>query len=126
MGQNGTKLHLIEPDAIAICKMNMKTTEFAEVDAAQTVRAFAEQEVAEDQERMTGYTIRPDSWVEHTVGGMPAISFIADFENQNKPMVDYRTYVKGDRLVGWFIAACEPTTSNYQDLTRPDHRNPRG
>lgn len=115
-GLDAISLQVVETDAVAFCGIHIRTVESAEIDPAKSMREQAEGKVAEKQKRIKGYTVRPDSWNEHTIGGMPAISFIADFENQSKAKVEYRTYVLGDRLVGRFKVVCD--TDDF-DTTKP-------
>ncbi len=49
-----------------------------------------------------GYVVKPKSWKEHKVAGLPAASFLADYEDK-EPMVEYRTYILGKGHVYWFV-----------------------
>ena len=53
------------------------------------------------------YTIRKDSWKDQTVSGLPAASFIADYQDKGKTMVEYRTYIQSKSLVYWFVFRIE-------------------
>ena len=41
------------------------------------------------------------------IGGLPASTFIADFEDKNKEMVEYRVYILGRSHVYWFVFRTE-------------------
>jgi tetratricopeptide (TPR) repeat protein len=54
-----------------------------------------------------GYTIRNNSWKDLTISGLPAVSFVADYQDKGKAMVEYRTYIHGKSLVYWFVFRIE-------------------
>jgi len=53
------------------------------------------------------YTVRPESWADLTVAGMPAAGYAADYEDKGKAMVEYRTYILGESMVYWFVFRIE-------------------
>jgi|GEM_PF-2309673 len=54
------------------------------------------------------YVMRPDSRIQMTVGGLPAVRYIADYtEEGDKPMVEYRTYIAGKGMIYWFVFRIE-------------------
>jgi hypothetical protein len=53
---------------------------------------------------LKNYTPRPDSRTEIKAGGLPAVRFAADYLGEDqKPMVEYRTYIMGKGLIYWFV-----------------------
>ena len=52
---------------------------------------------AEDRvKNFKNYKIRSDSWTPRQINGVEALSVIADFEEMNRPMVEYLTLLKQD------------------------------
>jgi hypothetical protein len=54
--------------------------------------------------------VRPESRTELTVSGASAQRFIADFEADGKPMVEYRTYILAPSGLFWFTFRSERDT----------------
>jgi hypothetical protein len=50
-----------------------------------------------------GYTVRPESWSAPTVGGLPAARFVADYQDKDVAMVEYRTYILGPAAAYWLV-----------------------
>ncbi|NLX24113.1 MAG: tetratricopeptide repeat protein [Phycisphaerae bacterium] len=67
-----------------------------------TARSVAEKDIKTLQGFFKGYAVKPESWKEHKVAGLPAASFVADYEDK-EPMVEYRTYILGKDRVYWFV-----------------------
>ena len=53
------------------------------------------------------YTVRPDSRKSLSVNEMPAMTFAADYTNEGKAMVEYRTYIMGKGRIYWFVFRVE-------------------
>jgi len=49
------------------------------------------------------YTVRPDSWKSPATGDLQPVSYAADYDDQGKAMVEYRTYILGKATVYWFV-----------------------
>jgi hypothetical protein len=70
-----------------------------------------------------GYTVRPASWADVKVGGLPAARYEADYRDKNRDMVEYRTYIVGSRMIYWFVfrvekdafAGMKPTIDKIMD-----------
>ncbi len=91
-----TKIHLIDPDAAAMSVMNAASLELTEIDVDKPLREYAQDRVSIAQKRQEGYTVRPDSWVERSINGRSAVSYVADYLERGQVMVEYRTYVLGE------------------------------
>lgn len=80
-------------------------------DGAQAGTITVQQVVDGDIHTLKGYfknyTVKPGTRVEHKVSGLPAQTFAADYEFQNKSMVEYRTYILGKQNVYWFVFRVE-------------------
>ena len=68
-----------------------------------TPRNTAEQDVAVVERFFEGYTVRPKSWTERKLSGLPAAQYVADYKQDGRDMVEYRTYALGDKTVYWLI-----------------------
>ncbi len=72
-----------------------------------SARQVAEGDAAALKGFFKGYTIRPESWSELEISGMPAASYAADYQHEGKDMVEYRTYMLGKSTVYWFVFRIE-------------------
>jgi hypothetical protein len=53
------------------------------------------------------YVPRAESRQNHTVAGMPAITYTADYKDDDKAMVEYRTYTMDKTMIYWFVFRTE-------------------
>jgi hypothetical protein len=53
------------------------------------------------------YALRPDSRKSISVDGMPAMTYTADYVDDDKAMVEYRTYIAGKGMIYWFVFRVE-------------------
>ena len=104
---DATKIFLIDPDGAAMVVLNAGALELTRIDVDKPVRAYAQDEVSKSQQRREGYTVRPDSWVERSINGRSAVSFVADYIDKGKAMTEYRTYVLGDATLSRLRVFCE-------------------
>jgi len=51
-----------------------------------------------------GYTYRPDRVQKTTIGGQPALSAVADYVRAGRRMVEYLTWVDGEKSRALFVA----------------------
>lgn len=56
---------------------------------------------------LAGFKLRPEGRMELKVSGVSAQRFIADFETDDKPMVEYRTYILAPSGLFWFTFRTE-------------------
>jgi tetratricopeptide (TPR) repeat protein len=61
---------------------------------------------------LPGFVLRPETRVKLVVSGASAQRFIADFEADNKPMVEYRTYILAPSGLFWFTFRAERAIFN--------------
>jgi len=102
-------VHLIDPDATAINLLDVDTLESLELNAGQTPREMLEPHLDKMAQHRADFTIREDSWVEHTVGGRPAVSLTADFiDQQGNPKIGYITAVAGETTLTKFKIVSSP------------------
>ncbi len=102
-------VHLVDPDATAMNLLDVDTLESLELNASQTPREMLESHLKRMAQHRADFKTRDDSWVEHTVGGRPAVSLYADFVDQGKPVVVYITAIAG-----------ETTLTKFKTLTTSD------
>ncbi|HSW44833.1 MAG TPA: HEAT repeat domain-containing protein [Phycisphaerae bacterium] len=72
-----------------------------------SVRKVAEGEIRVLKDHFKDYTVRKDSWQDLRVADLPAARFIADYQNDGKNMIEYRTYIVGKQAVYWFVFRIE-------------------
>jgi len=72
-----------------------------------SARAAAQGDIETLKGFFKGYTVRADSWAEQKVAGLPAARYVADYQDEGKPMVEYRTYILGKSMVYWFVFRIE-------------------
>ncbi|MCC7204934.1 MAG: DUF3108 domain-containing protein [Phycisphaeraceae bacterium] len=71
-----------------------------------TPRKVAEADIGTLKGYFKNYVVREASWKESTIGGLPAASYVADYTDKGKDMVEYRTYLLG-KQVYWFVFRIE-------------------
>ncbi|MBN1341133.1 MAG: DUF3108 domain-containing protein [Phycisphaerae bacterium] len=82
-----------------------------------SVRAIAEAEVQRVGSALSGYKVRPDSWAEAKVAGLPSISCVADYTDKDVEMVEYRTYILDRSMLYWL--ECRTAKSECESV-RPE------
>ncbi len=102
-GRYKFKLHLLPPELKAWCQLA--------ADEAGTLvtsaRKVAEGEIKGLEGALKGYTVRANSWSEQKRSGMPTATYVADYQDEGKDMVEYRTYLLGKSMVYWFVFRIE-------------------
>ncbi|MDD5705654.1 MAG: tetratricopeptide repeat protein [Kiritimatiellae bacterium] len=75
--------------------------------AANTGTPSAKTVAEKDIEVLRGffkeYAVRPDSWREAAIGGVPAATFAADYDDNGAKKVEYRAYLVDKSCVYWFV-----------------------
>jgi hypothetical protein len=103
---------LLDPEEYAINFVGVwkKTkADDEQADGKKAVRAFAEQAVATRVKEIKNYKIRPDSWKEFTVGGLPAVSVIGDYMLVQQKKSDYSVQVFGKTTKAQMrVSSCDP------------------
>ena len=67
------------------------------------IRKIAEKDADMVKGFLKGYKIRPDGWTAPEVAGMPGARYVADYEENGKRKIEYRTYLLGESAVYWFV-----------------------
>lgn len=99
-------LQMLPPELKAkatLCSMKMGTMSMPVLDS----RGSAEMDITTLKGVHQVYTVREDSWTDLEVGGIPAVSYIADFLDKDRNMVDYRIYVAKKPDLYWFVFVVE-------------------
>ncbi len=98
--------NLLDPEAEAISVLRGRPAEILrehEVDH----RALAKRRVKKRTQIWKDFKVRSDSWTERTISGHPGISFIADFIDRDKKMVQYYVCSLGESTAVEFITNIE-------------------
>jgi tetratricopeptide (TPR) repeat protein len=100
-------VHFLDPQMVA--QSTLRTEKVADLKPAEqkSVRAWAEAGAAELGRTQKNFKTRPDTWQERKVGGLPAISAVADYTDGKRNMAEYWTCVLG-KTVGWKFIASMP------------------
>jgi beta-lactamase regulating signal transducer with metallopeptidase domain len=75
--------------------------------ADTTVRQIAIGDVAVLKSHFDKYAVRENSWAEYSICETPAVSYVADYADEGKAMVEYRSYILGKSMVYWFVFRIE-------------------
>jgi hypothetical protein len=67
------------------------------------LRKDAEDKVPGRQKAFVDYRVRPETWQTRKVGGRPAISYIADYKDKDKAMVEYLAWVRSEQVSTQFM-----------------------
>jgi hypothetical protein len=95
--------YLLSPEMQVWALLTVATTE----SVFATPREAADGDVEVLKGFFKGYTVRPGSWADLKVAGLPATRYVADYEDEGKAMVEYRTYILGKPLLYWFVFRVE-------------------
>jgi hypothetical protein len=86
--EDRTSIYLLDPKAQADnCMVRINTLESLSPTARSSARGFADMSVESQAKMVKDLKVRPDSWGTAEVSGLPAVSFIADYLDNGKPMV---------------------------------------
>jgi len=92
-------LYMLPPEMKAWCVLAAAPR----VPVIASARQAAEGDLDALKKYFKAYKVRPTSWAESHVGGLPAATFAADYQDNKRPMVEYRTYLLGESMVYWFV-----------------------
>ena len=98
--------YLLDPEAEAISMLRGRPAEILrehEVDH----RALAKRRVKKRTQIWKDFKVRSDSWTERTISGHPGISFISDYIDRDKKMVQYYVCSLGESTAVEFITIIE-------------------
>ncbi len=96
-GKDASTVLVLDPEAIATSAVNVGNRKVHGPKDQQTLREWAEKEVIEGEavKTMKALKIRPESWKERTVAGVPALSVVGDFEEGKEKKVGYAVFTAG-------------------------------
>jgi hypothetical protein len=98
------KVFLLDPQAVAMTQLRVVKPADLRHEQLESPRVWAEAEAAEAGKTHKDFKVRAQSWQEHTIAGLPARSFVADYTDGKRKMVDYRTYTLG-KSIGFEFAS---------------------
>ena len=84
---------LLDPRAIADCYFFVDKKQDLKTEEGDVLRSWADAGFAESSKLKKDLKVRENSWEKKTIGGMPALSVVADYTNRKGKMVEYVTYV---------------------------------
>jgi hypothetical protein len=105
---------LIDPDEtasnhITVSKIEEDEAKDVKTDVKKALRAWADKQIAEKTKELKDLTVRPDSWQDRNVAGMPAVSFIADYSIDQHKKAAYGIFVMGQTTKAQcLIILCDP------------------
>ena len=73
-------------------------------------REAAEGDIKGLKRALKGYTVRAKSWAAPTISGITAASYVADYVQQGRKMVEYRMYICGQSMACWFVFRADSDT----------------
>lgn len=85
----------------------LSASEPLRADLGMTIRKAAEGDVEALKKFFKDYTVRPDSWSDQEVAGLPAARCVADYQQNDHDMVEYRVYIQGKSGLFWFVFRME-------------------
>jgi len=100
-------LMLVDPEAEAVSALVVQPLESLKEQQRTSLRAWAEERLAEGKKVHKGHQVRPDSWQERKVAGHPALSYVADFEQGSTKRAKYCVFVLGKSTAAHFSANTE-------------------
>jgi hypothetical protein len=107
--EDRTSIYLLDPKAQAEnCMVRINSLESLSPTARSSARGFAEMSVESHAKQLKDLKVRPDSWGTAVVNGLPAVSFIADYIDNGKPMVVGGVYALGNTAGYQFNLAASP------------------
>ncbi len=101
-------VHLLDPEAAALNVFWIDKIGDGQVPPESEVRAACETKVKERLKELEGYKVRPESWRPRTLGGAPAVSYVADYVEGKRPMVEYLTAVQTGSLRAILVMRAPP------------------
>ena len=94
-------------DAFALLAASQKMKAANDDKNADRVRRVVDGDINALSTALPGFALRLDTRHDLTVSGASAQRFIADFESDGKPMVEYRTYILAPSGLFWFTFRTE-------------------
>lgn len=89
--------------------VDVYATDSLKEESRKSVRAWAETEIKDNYSKeYKDLKVRADSWKDVTVAGQPAVSFLADYTESDKPRVGYLIFSIGPKTSGQFMLAAAP------------------
>jgi hypothetical protein len=107
-------VYLLDPEEqgtnfIKVTKIENDEAKELKADAKKALKAWADEVVTEKSKELKDLKVRPDSWQQRTVGGLPAISFISDYTFNQRKKAAYTVLVMGQTTKAELtITLCDP------------------
>lgn len=88
-------VRFLDPEAAAISAIEVDRCPHGR---CPTLEETAQRELKGAERRFQDFALRPDSWMERSIDGHPAISFVGTYRKKDTPWVQYRIYTLTDEL----------------------------
>ena len=99
---------ILDPDATAMVTLLCDKLDSRLLKEKSPLRSLADEVVAGVGGLLKDYRVQPDSWKERKVSGRPALVCLADYVQDNRKMLEYRTYVLGESTWAVFVVNVAP------------------
>ena len=98
LGSVGRALNLVvfDPNAVTVSRVRVDQLDSLSQDARKSVRAWAEEKMADAAKVNKDFKVRSNAWKELTVDGRPAVSFVADSVQDDQKKILRGIYVFSD------------------------------
>lgn len=108
--KNRTRIALLDFKADASSVLFAFPLQSLPQDQRSSLKAWAESRAKEGTVEAAGFKVRPDSWKDFTLGGFPAISFVADFTEgpDKKAMAHYSVVLFRGAVAAHFFLNAPP------------------
>jgi hypothetical protein len=108
VGESEKLFVVMDPKAEAASAVHIQPLDSLSGEERKSVRAWAEQELADAAAKTKDHQVREDSWQQRQVGGLPAASYVADFLIGDKKRAEYAVFVLGKSTAVSFNAHTAP------------------
>ncbi|MGD0383373.1 MAG: DUF3108 domain-containing protein, partial [Thermoguttaceae bacterium] len=111
---NSKLVVLLDPEETALNMLTVSKLEDDEAkdrkaDPKKALKSWADKYIEKKGKELKDFKVRPDTWKEITIGGLPALSVIADYTFQSNKKTGYSVFVMGQTNKAHFlISMCDP------------------
>ena len=85
---------LLDPPAVSVIALHVDKPEALKAEKGNLLHSWADEGIDEARKIYKDFKLRADGRQERTVGGLPALSALADYTDGKRKMVAYVTYVE--------------------------------
>jgi hypothetical protein len=105
-GEKGSAtIYFLDPKMVSLSLVFVGKVADLVPESQKSLRAWADAVNAELGKAKKDFIVRPDSWREGKVAGQASLSYIADYTDGKRKMVDYHTFVRNESIVVQFVTS---------------------